>query len=375
MISVLNEVTSLRGGLPLAIDHKNSNRYCVLLFEQDGSKTAYYFSSPIYNENTRRVVDFKFWQRNNSVVSTGSNAEIEISAGIRLKNNEGYCVANIKGEPMFMDEYKTRLGNAVVSRTTNGVVCRVCCKQGPIAFDVETDRPFMEVRANEKSFVLLREPFRPFVTISSVGTANDAGEIIAPAMITYQKIQDQKFKITVDRCSAMGEFVVFEINLYEQKLFQDTTVESRKPSVNNAFGTVAFLGSTVRFGEQWLYSRLDYAKIPELADKRINKATVHLPMHNQVDAQLSAFKVAARFCSFGSNWNNKVAASSVVSEVSFDRKYQHVDITDMLAQPRNGHTMRSEGIILKSKTRGCGFSVIATGDSCFTPQILEVNYK
>ena len=43
--------------------------------------------------------------------------------------------------------------------------------------------------------------------------------------------------------------------MYERKLFLDTTVESKNIDVNNAFGSIAFIGNTDIFGEQWLYSR------------------------------------------------------------------------------------------------------------------------
>ena len=118
----------------------------------------------------------------------------------------------------------------------------------------------------------MKERFRPLVVFSCVGSLDAAGNIIAPAKITYQKLTDKKYHLSISSTSPMARFIMFEGNLYENKLFQGTTVESNNILVNNAFGSVGFIGNTAMFGEQWLYSRLDYSKIQEIMDKSIHKA-------------------------------------------------------------------------------------------------------
>ena len=66
MNSILNEITKLRKGEPLVIDYKNSNRYRLVAIEQNGTQTAYYFSTPIYNILTRKAVDMKFHSKDNN---------------------------------------------------------------------------------------------------------------------------------------------------------------------------------------------------------------------------------------------------------------------------------------------------------------------
>ena len=56
MISILNEINKLRKGKELIVDNKNSNRYRVVASESDQSKTAYYFTTPIYNSRTQKAV-------------------------------------------------------------------------------------------------------------------------------------------------------------------------------------------------------------------------------------------------------------------------------------------------------------------------------
>ena len=45
MQSVLREIARLRNGTPIIIDYHNSNRYRLVVQENNGSKTAYYFST------------------------------------------------------------------------------------------------------------------------------------------------------------------------------------------------------------------------------------------------------------------------------------------------------------------------------------------
>ena len=76
MRSVLKEISRLRKGKPISVDRHNSNRYRVVVQEDDGSKTAYYFSTPIYNNKTRKMVDAKFKSSDGTIYATGSNANI-----------------------------------------------------------------------------------------------------------------------------------------------------------------------------------------------------------------------------------------------------------------------------------------------------------
>ena len=65
MKSILDEIKQLRNAEHLNIDRNNTNRYRVIVNEKDGTKTSYYFSTPIYNIQTRNIVDLKFRQNGN----------------------------------------------------------------------------------------------------------------------------------------------------------------------------------------------------------------------------------------------------------------------------------------------------------------------
>ena len=375
MNSILGEISTLRKGAPLVIDYKNSNRYRLVAIEPNGTKTAYYFTSPIYNIRTRKAVDMKFCSKGGVAYATGSNANITVGNNIRMENSEGSCVISLPEHISHISEAEIVCTNKRLYPTTNGIAIRSFSNEGKgCTFSVEISKPFLEVRANDKYFALMSERFRPFVSFSCIGTSDANGNIIAPAKISYQKITDRNYTVSVIPCSSLGKSVLIEANLYEPKLFQDTTVESKNAKVNNAFGSIGFIGSTKEFGEQWLYSRPDFTKISELNDKKILRAVLYLPKLNTGAVELTASKVAARFCSFGSTWDNKIAEASAFNESQITDHYIDLNLMPVLTD-KQGRLQRGEGFILKAKKKNSGFSVVATGDNYFFPQILEVNYR
>ena len=375
MNSILDEISILRKGTPWVIDYKNINRYRIVTNEPNGTKTAYYFASPIYNNKTRKAVDMKFNSKDDVAYATGSNANIIISNSIQMENSEGYCVISLPHRISHISEKEILCGNERIYPTTNGVAIRSNCIDGkPFVLVIDISKPFLEVRANDKYFALMSERFCPFVSISCIGTSDISGNTISPAKISYQKISDRRYTLTVSPCSSLGKSVLIEANLYEAKLFQDTTVESQTPKMNNAFGSIGFIGNTKEFGEQWLYSRPDYTKLHELNDKKILRAILHIPKLNSGSVELTASKVSARFCSFGSTWDNKITEGSLITDAQITDHYIDLNLMSALTD-KHGRLYRSEGFILKTKKKNIGFSVIATGDNYFAPQILEINYR
>lgn len=376
MQSVLGEISKLRRGSPIIIDYHNSNRYRLVVQESNRTKTAYYFSTPIYSRRTRKMIDVKFQSNGDAIFSTGSNTNITVSRNVLIENAEGSCYIELSQNCNLISSQKVRCGSMVLIPTTNGVAFKCALKTNEKAtFTIEVGQPFLNVRANDRCFALMKERFRPFVVFSCIGTVDTSGDVIAPAKIEYQKLTDRRYRIAIFSTSPLAQSVLFEANLYENKLFQDTTVESMNPSTNNAFGSVGFIGNSSAYGEQWLYTRLDYSRIPEIMDKRIQKAVLHMPKLNQSKVEFSAYKVSARFCSFGSNWNNKIPGETPVSDSSSQNGYQSLDFTSLLIDGRTKTITKSEGLILKPKVKGSGFSVIATGDSYLAPQIMEINFR
>ena len=235
--------------------------------------------------------------------------------------------------------------------------------------------PFMSIRGSGKCFSLMREEFKPFVTVSCIGTLDTEGKISGPCRLDYQKNSDSEFTFSVSPQGTVRGSVFYEINLYEPKLFRDTTVESFNPTENNVYGSVAFIGNTKAYGEQWLYSAVDISKISELSDRKIIRALWHLPQFTHTDATLSAFGVTGRFCSFGSTWQNKVRETEKITGSVIKGEYQTLDITGIITDRNTHYLTQSEGLILRAEKADGGFLTVATGDSCLMPQILEISFR
>lgn len=376
MQSILQEIMRIRADGELHIDYHNANRYRVVLQEQNHTRTAYYFSSPIYNIHTKEAVDVKFHSRGGMYHLKGSNADITINDQIHLKNQIASCDISLRTPVTSTAKEVLYCNRDTIYPTTNGVAYRAYIKNtNEYSFIVRTENHFSEIRANDKTIAFMQEQFRPLFSISCIGTCNEYGNVIAPAKIRCQKEDEKTYIVTLIPRSPIGTYVLFEVNLYEPKLFQDTTVESGRPKVNNAFGNTAFLGTTVACGEQWLYTRLDFSKMTELLDKRIHSAILYMPQYNSTQRTLAAYGVTARFCSFGSNWDNKVKETYEMTNSYQIDGYQVLNITNHMTEPYEKRIRYNNGFILRTKDKTDGFVAVATADNYYTPQILEINYE
>lgn len=115
--------------------------------------------------------------------------------------------------------------------------------------------------------------------------------------------------------------------------------------------------------------------MPEMLDRPIRKAVWHLPKLGGADVRLTAHEASARFCSFGSNWTNKIAVAALETESCACNGYVDLDVTHILTDSKTGFIKRSEGWVVRTKVKGSGFAAVATGDSYYTPQILELNFQ
>lgn len=375
MQSVIHEITQLRNGNMPAVDLTNTNRYRIVANELDGSKTAYYFSAPIYNVKSRKLIDMKFYRDGNTFYSVGSNASITFGSTVRMENAEGHCNVTLPLPLGWVSDKILACRGGQIFNTTNGFACKIPLYCGStFAMETEVSQSCLQIRANDRCFAYMSDRYRPFICCSCIGTLNEAGRIIAPAKLTYERITNQKYRLTYLPCSPMGKWLLFEINMYEPKLFQDTTVESKNPQTNNAYGTTGFIGNSAVFGEQWLYTRPDFSKLQDIGASRVRKAILHIPKWNHSGSTLTAYKLASRFCSFGSTWENRVPATASTVHAEPSAQYFDMDITPFLTDS-HGRLSSMEGFILKSQKKSDCFSAISTGDSSYAPQILEIRYK
>ena len=372
---ILKAIRDLRDGLPLFVDRKNKNRHMVVAEEENGSKTAYCLGVPIYDKN-RKLISLRFKKNENGYMTEGSNCKVKVSDCFTFDNADGtFIVKTADGFDMRSVQENVIYGNGcTVSPTLNGLVFKTQHTKGKFSFRLYTDGFHYEVKSNSKYFSILTDTMRPSITVSCIGCTDITGRVISPVTLEYLKEGEDCFLITITSKCSYATYIAFEINMYDKKLFQDTTVETKNPDENNVYGGTAFVGKTEMFGEQWLYSRPDFSCISDISQREIKKVVLHISQFNKGPA-LSVYSIINRFCSYGSSWNNKVKDSGILKQFIQGDFRQSVDLTELLVDPLTGRLKPSHGFLIKTAMRDNGFSVMATGDSFFAPIIIEINYR
>lgn len=140
-----------------------------------------------------------------------------------MENAEGGISIALPQKPTRSLRSRCAAGLVHCIRSTNGIAA-TCDTESSII--LQASRPFLNIRSNDRCFALMQEGYKPFAVISCIGSLDMSGSVIAPAKLEYQKLSDKKYRISVSASSSMASRIFFEVNLYENKLFQDTTVES-----------------------------------------------------------------------------------------------------------------------------------------------------
>ena len=369
--TVLNEIKYLRGMRDFLIDRRNSNRYRIIVKESIGH-TAYCFSTPIYNLHTRRLVIPKFEKSKDGYSYKGSNGLIFVCQNrCEFENKDGKCIIYLNETPAIQGAKHQYKSGITIVPTLNGL--RFIVNGNKINLQLKSEAKQEGIRFHSTCFSIMSEKFKPFLSIATLYASDGKGSVL-PVEMKYQEKGDKTYDLSFSHDVQNGRFL-FEVNLYEPKLFQDTTVESLHPDKNNAYGAVGFIGSTKCFGEQWLYSRPDFSKIPNLTSERIEKVFLHIPILNGNTENVDVYIPEKRFCSFGSTWNKKINASPKITKSNNNGRYLTIDVTTMFMSRTERTLVCNEGLILKKPKGKNDFIAISTGDCYSAPQILEIKFK
>lgn len=366
----LEQVSLLSGQQVLDVDINQSNRFCVLLNTARG-KNAYYFSTPIYNLNSGKLVRRRFREGSGGYRFTGSRAELAVSA-------TEICLTD--GEK----KVSLRFGRQMSFRLQNGHLVSDSLSLIPtfngVLLEGETERLQLQaemnfscgwLRASKSTVCIMEGQFRPILVMSAL-LSGKSGADFGPAAIAFDKRSDHSGRLRLLPGSTGGRGML-EINFYEPKLIQDTPVSGGLPGENNAFGPVAFPGKTSQYGTQWLYSRLDLGKLPELNRKWIQSITLYIPKYSARSMSLSFYALSNRFCSFGSNWSNKVALGTLQQISPGSGAYLELNLTSLYVN-RN-RLQEAEGFVMvPQRNTEHDFLAVSTGDCYAMPQIVCVKY-
>ena len=369
--TVLREIKYLRGMKDFVIDRRNSNRYRVLVRETVGL-TAYCFSAPIYNTSSRQLVHRNFEKIHNGYAFKGSNSTVSVCENrCVLENADGRAIILLQESPTLNGVKKATPSAVTVTPTLNGL--RFSARNKNIRFLLQSEAKQESIRHTPTCFTLMKEAFKPFLSVAALYAADEKGNLF-PAELSYRDKGAQTYEVELS-CKKSYASVLFEINLYEAKLFQDTTVESAHPDSNHAYDAVGWIGKTELFGEQWLYSRLDLSKISDLTAERVEHVFLHIPVLNQSTEGLDVFVPTSRFCSFGSTWNSKASASAKALNTTCSGRYLTLDVTSLFTNSTEHSLIYTEGLILKKPRGNAPFIAISTGDCYSAPQILEIKFS
>lgn len=366
---IINMIKNIRGEENPDVIKKETNRYRVAIRERD-AVAVYMFSAPIRYDNSYDVPNYSFIASDNCHVLRGSNSTIKVfDERIDLyKNGKKFslCFPNIN--------HFTRQDDALVAEniklypTTNGVAIEISGNE--CVFTLSTNAINCKTRKNTKYFALMEAKFKPYITLSGMYGIDD--DNIYPIIVASKLLNDAEYRIHISCKGGLNSKMLLEFNGYERKLIQDTTVDSAYPNENNSYGGMAFVEKSVSGYEQRLYGKIDFDLISDLMTKGIKSVKLYIPVIN-TDNRLSVYNMIRRFCSIGSNWNNKIRHSSNLMDSIFVKDYVVVDITKNICDSKH-HLRRSNGILIKLPDGIIGKTVMATGDNYFLPQVIEIKY-
>ena len=372
MESIIKEICNIRSEEYAELEALQDNGYAVSVKNSDGSKTAYYFSVPIYDRHTGKLLESRFERLGEWIYLLGSDCCVRAGKELLLSGDDGEIRISM---PPLIDqsgERCVRYEGAQIFPTLNGIAYRgELDENGELLLTLTLEKP-QKIKTNGKYFALMRDNLRAALTVSGIGAFDDGGTLISTVHIGHEVRGETEYVLRTSSDDERASSVLFEINLFAQKLILDTTVESAHPKQNNAYGSAAFIGRTKAFGEQWLYSRPNMAQMKELRTKYIQSVHLYIPMIAPTEERIAVFGIESRFCSIGSNWINRKKSTQRHARSEPQGKYQSIDITDILA-PRGRISKQSDGMIFKSV--GASFAPVFTADSFYAPQILAIKYR
>lgn len=381
MNSVWKEIEKLRSEPVGDIEPFDGNRNTIIVKEKNRSYTAYCFSVPIRNQSTNQIASLSYDHVGCRCYHSGTNSSVEISDEIEMTSTEGKCVLTLPGtcvkrtvdtlfwgDPLHIKQSKTE-----ITPTLNGLAVKAFCDNGqPYQFYMKTNRDPFNIINTKKSFSVMISNFTPLVTVSCIGSQKTNAVISEPCSLDAVLVKHGVYQLTVTPTDSHCQHVLIEINMHEPKLMQDTTVDSQHPQESNTFGSVSFLGQSDYYGEQWLLTKMDMLALHQLFKRKIHRCTLHIPTFSHNNVKLRASIPAERFCSFASNWDNRITIERPLTTAEASNGYYHFHISPLIVGPKSTITPKIAHLVMTAEEK---YAVISTGDSYFAPQILEFNYS
>ena len=372
MNTVSNTISNI-GGKKTEIVRKN--RYCVV--SKDDSQKIYCFTTPVFDKESGKLVQNVFVQGDKCYEVHGSDGLVKIHQdAIHFIRNSEIIEIHFSEKQEFSLLSNGKLLKSkefLIYPTFNGILVKelIAGKQKSLLKVI--DRSRRPSKCNSKYFALMKGKFEPTFTLNAMYAEDKHSSVFYNTTLSFKKQADTTYQLEINTTESANR-VFYEMNLYEPKLIQDTTVESRRPKENNVYGSIAFLGKSPDFGTQFLYSRIDMHKILDIKDSIFESIKLYVPYYMVSGNHFHLFTPFKRFCSFGANWTNKIQSSDIHIKSSIQNGFLIFDLSPHLLT-KTGHLKENEGIVVKPNINNESFSIVATADNYFTPQILEFKLK
>ena len=352
--------------------HLYDNRFKFCFDNDPGS--IYYSSAPIKRTNGVMVEPF-FEKRKDAYVHLGTDSVTTIySDYIEIKNER--CAIGIS----FWQENKYRVSSSgclvsdevVIYPSLNGITVKQNYDFNDKKRNAIVIQHFGNIcceKYNTKYFALMETRSKPFWTFSVMYSQSRSEDAFYGANIIPIKTGANKYTINLLCIEREEAIVTYEINLYEEKIIQDTTVESKRRDENNVYGSTAIIGKSQSQGTQILYSRIDFNKIDPEDKRDINCIELYLPIYMATDNDFEIYAPTRRFCTFGSTWKNKIPMKTTNVKGVMRNDWLILDLTEILVDS-NGGIRENNGFVLKYSPDK--YAIVGTGDGYNKTQILKI---
>lgn len=370
--NILTRIKKLYGVKNIAYQEIDTNRYCVAVKEKD-CMTNYLFSVPIRQARNLELVNLQWKRKKDTWITQGTllDSIIQVqSDAIVLSRPKRTFKLFFQKSQSFKEENGWLNSNRMrIKPTTNGVMVLYRLKAEDSAkFCLMPDYYDYEISKSHQYLSLMGTKFKPEITVSCLYFHGKNNEF-SPSELKIQKGDECQYVLEFQKNAKVEGEIGFEINLYEEKLFQDTPVIEERAKDNNAFCSTYFLGHTPNLGEQRLYSKLMLHNLQDFLHQRIQSIKLYIPKIAQ-SSNIEAYQMHERFCSFASTWENKKSFGSIRIPISYTEDYVIADLTNYMVE--KGQLQWRFGMLLKAPYEETGFCLLSTGDSCAYPIFLEI---
>ena len=391
--SILNEIKRCRGKPDVSLKKINNNCFRMMCYESDKELSAYYFSCPIYRNLNKKLITLDFERKDNLFVFNGVNATIEIGKKCKISNKvgeiqvDGFNLSLIRkqmDQDMFGDFRNTLFinedkENILIFPTYNGIAIQITTEKNEKVrkFKLFTDKKCV-IWGNGRYAALMIEDRQPFVTINAMCIGGKGSRNFLP-IYCYMQEEENGYSLILDlghlvNLDCCKKTYIFTLDLYASKSIFDTTVESANPDMNNSYGSIAFIGESKFFGEQWLFTRIDAAQLLDLRYFSVKTAKLYVKKYGGGTSNVNIVRMDTPWCSFGNTWNTKAETGELVSQAKLEKSYLVADITKVIRKMLNQSGEPDSGVVLRPEStwNSTDAIIVATADNYFTPQILEI---